>query len=238
MMPPDHELPAIGIGLMCKPPRAGVSKTRLAKSIGSINAAKLARAFLQDTAHTIQTVGLNIVRHRIAFYRPEDASNEIADIIGEGWIRVFCDAGDLGASMFEALEKLLEEAPGGAILLGADLPTLPQGYIEEAMALLGKAADHAVVLGPSFDGGYYLIGIRSALAAPLFEPMPWSTPQVLSETLRRASDHGLVVHTLPIWRDIDDENDLDWLIASLKASEGNAPATRAALSAIQKAAGS
>jgi hypothetical protein len=217
---------AIGIGLMCKPPRPGASKTRLAATLGATAAAALARAFLIDTAATITDVARADGLVRKAFFRPSDAGAEIRDIIGPEWPLAVCDAGDLGASMREALEDLLIEAPAGAIVIGADLPDLPASAIARAAAALRAGDARTVVAGPTADGGYYLIGLKDMRAAPLLAPMAWSTPTVMAETRRRAAAHDLHLVEIEPWHDIDEAADLA-RIAS--APRGAASATRAAL---------
>jgi uncharacterized protein len=218
--------PPIGIGLMCKPPRPGASKTRLAATMGADAAASLARAFLIDTAAMLSRASIAHGLMKKAYYRPADAGDEIGAIIGADWPLAFCDAGDLGASMLEALEDLLRLTPAGAILIGSDLPTLPESHIAQAAALLRAGNDRTAVIGPSADGGYYLIGIRGRAAAPLLDPMVWSTPDVLAETHRRAGRHGIDLVEIGGWYDIDEAQDLSRLAGD---NAGCAAATRAAL---------
>ncbi len=217
----------VGVGLMCKPPRPGQSKTRLAAAIGDAAAATLSRAFLADTAATLRRAAASSALLTKAYYRPVDAGTEIAAVIGGDWPLAFCDAGDLGASMLEALGDLLSLAPAGAMIVGSDLPTLPESHIRAAAAHLRAADANTVVIGPSFDGGYYLIGVRSlAAAAPLLAPMAWSTRNVLAETRQRARRHGLRLVEIDCWHDVDEVGDL-----ALIGRDAAAPAsaTRAAL---------
>jgi rSAM/selenodomain-associated transferase 1 len=221
----------IGIGLMCKPPRPGASKTRLAATLGADAAAGLARGFLVDTAAMLSRACATHGLVKKAYFRPADAEDEIAGIIGREWPLAFCDAGDLGASMREALEDLLRLAPAGAIIIGSDLPTLPERHIAEAAACLRAGDERTAVIGPSADGGYYLIGIRGSAAAPLLEPMIWSTPDVLAETRRRAGRHGIRLVEVSAWYDIDEAGDLDRIADD---AAGLAVATRAALAKIRE----
>lgn len=227
----------LGFGLMCKPPRPGQSKTRLAARIGDAQASRLARAFLADSADKVAGLAGAANLRLTAFYRPEDAAEEIAEIIGPAWPCVFCDAEDLGAAMLAALAQLLRENPAGAIIMGADLPTLPPEYITAAATLLRQGDARSGVIGPSADGGYYLIGIKSLEVAPLFAPMAWSMPDVLAQTKARAKENGITLHELPQWRDIDEADDLDWLAAALEEPGSQesgrcAQATRAALDSL------
>jgi uncharacterized protein len=219
----------IGIGLMCKPPRPGTSKTRLAATLGPDAAAGLARAFLLDTATTLSRACANQNLVKKAYFRPIDAADEIAEIIGPDWPLAFCDEGDLGASMRAALEDLLLLAPAGALIIGSDLPTLPEQHIAEAATRLRAGDAQTAVVGPSADGGYYLLGIKGPAAAPLLEPMIWSTPDVLSETRLRAQRAGLRLVETGAWYDIDEADDLARV---LNEPETAAVATRGVLATI------
>jgi rSAM/selenodomain-associated transferase 1 len=229
-----HSLkPPLGLGLMCKPPRAGASKTRLAASIGAAKAAALSRAFLEDCAATCLAAAELALLAPTAFYRPDDAGDEIRALLGSRWRPVFCDAGELGATMLAALAALLEETPEGAIIMGADIPLITPQAIMAAAQALRTGHERSIVITPSIDGGYCLIGIRSvAAAAPLFAPMPWSTSQVFEETMARAARAKLDVGVMPPERDIDDQADLAWLEAEFRRQALGAKATRAALATL------
>jgi len=107
-------------------------------------------------------------------------------------------------------------------VIGSDVPTLPSAVLEAA---LDRLAGADLVLGPSEDGGYYLIGLREPRAA-LFADMAWSTEVVFDETMRRASALGLDVGLLPAWFDVDTPADLERLEASLAAPGAGARHTR------------
>ena len=139
-------------------------------------------------------------------------------------------AGELRARLAAALGDLLADGHAGAIAVDSDTPSLPTAFLQMAVDRLGDPAVD-VVLGPSEDGGYYLIGMKRVHDA-LFTAMPWSTPRVLAETERRARAAGLALARLPGWFDVDTADDLARLGASLARGEGApAPATRALLEA-------
>ena len=129
---------------------------------------------------------------------------------------------DLGARLSHAFEDLLADGAPGAIVIGSDVPTLPSAVLGAALERLAGAD---LVLGPSEDGGYYLIGLREPRAA-LFADMAWSTAVVFEETMRRASALGLDVGLLPAWFDVDTAADLERLEASLAAPGSGARHTR------------
>ena len=105
-------------------------------------------------------------------------------------------------------------------MLNSDSPTLPTALLNETADVLAQPGDRAV-LGPSSDGGYYLLGLKAAHRR-LFEDIAWSTERVAEQTRERAREIGLDVHLLPVWYDVDD-------IESL------APAARRALPATARA---
>ena len=226
-------LARVGLGLMCKAPLAGVTKTRLAAMIGLDAAAAISRAFLSDCAGAASTAAGAIALDLVACYRPADAATELARLLGPRWPLTYADRGDLGATMLDVLDSLLARSPGGGIVMGADVPLIGAATIAEAARLLREGAENRVVIGPTFDGGYWLIGIRSAdRASSLFMPMTWSTPDVFAETVRRAQAAGLDLVTLPLQRDIDEPADLEWLKCELAHSSAECPATRAALASL------
>ena len=101
-----------------------------------------------------------------------------------------------------------------AILIGSDSPHLPTRVVEEAFQHL---VDHDVVLGPSIDGGYYLIGARNQ-TPDIFHGIDWSTDKVLEQTLGQLESKGYKYCLLPPFRDIDDLDDLKWLLNDLRKS--------------------
>ena len=140
----------------------------------------------------------------------------------------------LGLCLLQAVASLFDVGYGAVALLSADSPTLPTSLLVEAARLLLVPCDR-VVIGPSFDGGYYLIGIRRVHAA-LFHAIDWSTEQVAEQTRQRASGLGLEVLDLDAWYDVDDAHSLQRLVYELAphqtvntASPRPAPVTRAFL---------
>jgi len=223
----------LGLGLMCKPPRPGTTKTRLAASVGATLAARLSRAFLQDCAQAALEAADLFQLKTMAFYRPVDGGQEVGEVLGPDWPLVHADSGDLGATMLSVLRQLEERCPAGAMVMGADVPLISRTDIAAAAGCLRQGDERSVVIIPSVDGGYTLIGVRSAqIAAPLFAPMAWSTSAVLDVTLARAAASGLEATVLPPQRDIDDINDLDWLRDRLRTIPHGASATRLALAAM------
>jgi hypothetical protein len=103
------------------------------------------------------------------------------------------------------------------VIIGTDSPTLPLSYISKAFDVLN---DVPVTIGPTFDGGYYLIGL-SVLEDALFENIEWSTSSVFSQTLQRIKVANKQLCILPPWYDVDTSDSLEFLrshILSMKMS--------------------
>jgi len=164
-----------------------------------------------------RTVDLAGLREELWVAHPDDAPAYDAPRLQAGET--------LGARMSHALADALRRADR-ALLIGTDAPTLPRGFLARAARALDTAE---VVLGPSADGGYYLIGARGS-APDLGGPaIRWSTPHALADTRARVS--GRRVATLPPWYDVDTPEDLRLLRLHLALDPSAAPATAAALAA-------
>lgn len=209
---------AVAVGIMCKPPRPGLTKTRLAAVVGATAAARLSAAFLADVAAAVEasqnegTVGWGL-------YMPRDAEAELRALLPSSFRFAPQLGADFSSVVHRAVADLLAEHPSGAMLINSDSPTLSAHHITEAARRLRDPGDK-LVIGPARDGGYYLIGLNIA-HWPLFEGIPWSTPVVLEETLRRAERIGLPVVRLPEWYDVDDAESLGWLREELSGAEAN-----------------
>ncbi|OGL11752.1 MAG: hypothetical protein A3I14_00695 [Candidatus Rokubacteria bacterium RIFCSPLOWO2_02_FULL_73_56] len=218
--------PEVAVAIMAKAPVAGAVKTRLCPPLAPGQAAALARCFLLDKLGQLRT--LRGARPVVAF-SPADAA-DLFRALAPGVDLLAQRGPDLGARLAAVLGDLLARGAPAAIAVDSDTPSLPAAFVQMAV---DRLADPAVdlVLGPSEDGGYYLIGMPRVHGA-LFAAMPWSTPDVLAETERRARAAGLRVVRLPVWFDVDTAADLERLRAALARGEGApAPATRALLAA-------
>lgn len=113
-------------------------------------------------------------------------------------------------------------------MIGSDLPDLPGQTFTDAFEAL---CTHGAVVGPSHDGGYYLIGFRSEAFTPdVFRGIRWSDPSVLRKTLERLKGIANGVHLLPPWGDVDTAEDLQALSVRLREGLSQAPATARLLS--------
>lgn len=207
--------------MLAKWPRHGRAKRRLGAAVGTRASTTLAHAFLRDTATLATRSGADAIL--VACAPP--AARRGFGCLFPGATLVAQPRGSFGTRLDRALRCGLVNART-VVLIGTDSPTLDPRIIRRAFAALSAGAD--CVLGPSHDGGYYLIGCAAPLPQALFRHMPWSTAEVFALTCDRAAEAGLRVATLPVWYDVDDAESL----ALLRADVGGlrrAPATTAAL---------
>lgn len=207
----------VGLAVMAKTPRVGAVKTRLCPPLRPVEAAELARSFLLDSIERVAAVAG--VRPIMA-YAPAEARAEF-EALAPGFTLIAQRGGELGERQERLVEDILGLGHQAALVIGTDVPTLPPESIDEAVGLV-MVPEIDVVLGPTEDGGYYLIGLRAPRPA-LFEDMPWSTSTVLSLTLERARRLGLRAVCLPTWFDVDTGADLERLEAALGAATGRMP---------------
>jgi rSAM/selenodomain-associated transferase 1 len=183
--------PAIAIFL--KAPRFGKVKTRLAAEIGGRQALRLYRLIATRTLAAVRETGLDAT----VWFAPADAGPELRYWLGEEWPLRAQASGDLGARLVASTQAV--EAGRGWIALGGDCPALNARLIREASAAVERGE---IVIGPTYDGGYYLLGGRTPLP-DLFTGMPWSTEQLLTETRARLVRAGVAWHELAVLRDVD-----------------------------------
>ncbi len=207
----------IAVAIMAKAPRAGEVKTRLCPPLSLAEAAALYRRFLLDKIEQVRA--LRTASPAIAYTPTEGRA--FFEEVAPGFLLVSQRGADLGDRLANCLSEFLDRGYRGALAIDSDTPTLPLRFLQEALDLMATPAID-VVLGPTEDGGYYLIGLRT-VHRELFAAMPWSTSQVLQETIRRADAKGLRVACLPPWYDIDTPDDLARLLAALAASDGEVP---------------
>jgi uncharacterized protein len=185
------------VAVFLKAPRPGMVKTRLAAEIGDRRALRLYRVMAARTLDAVRQTGLDAV----IWFTPVDAQPEMRLWLGEAWELRPQASGDLGARLGAAAQAVV---PGrGWIAIGADCPRLDADLLRQAGAIV---AGGSIALGPSTDGGYYLIGGVTPLP-DIFSGIPWSTDQVLAATRARLAGVGAVVRELPVLRDVDTASD-------------------------------
>ncbi len=188
--------------LFVKYPEPGKVKTRLESLLDKKDIAHLYVCFVMDLLETLEDSGYLVdVR-----YDPPEKKREMALLFGERYLYRPQEGADLGERMKNAIQSSFTEGMNSVVLIGSDLPDLPRSVLQEAFSSL-ETKDG--VLGPSVDGGYYLVGFRKKGFWPAaFDGIPWSTDLVLSETMKRFSAAGRTLHLLPSGRDLDTPDDL------------------------------
>ena len=188
---------------MTKAPRAGHVKTRLTPPLTQEEAAEINRCFLRDTTAAIASAASKGGARGIAVYTPRGEESAYAGILPPEFELVPQRGEAFGERLGCAMEDLFRIGFESVCLIDSDSPTVPQRAYSEAAKILARN-EGTVVLGPSDDGGYYLIGMKK-LQRELFADMAWSTESVLEQTIERAREMKLQIHLLPTWYDIDEQ---------------------------------
>jgi rSAM/selenodomain-associated transferase 1 len=211
--------------LFARPPKPGEVKPRLAAALGDEKALALHRAFLLDSMELLHRVSPHGIRPAVAWSgAAAEASASFTDAL-RGVEILEQQGDDPGQRMSGVLADLLARGHDCVAIIGDDTPALPLGHLLAAFELL---RDRDLVLGPSSDGGYYLLGAR-AVVPEIFRGISWGTDRVLAETLKLLKILGLPRVQLPVYRKVDGPEDLDELrsgLAELRDSDPTARNTR------------
>jgi uncharacterized protein len=226
-----------GIAIMAKASAPGRTKTRLVPPLTFDQAAALNTAFLQDIADNLLLAGRHSAIAGYAAFAPRGSEDFFNGILPPAIGLIDACLPNFGDCLLHTIERLLAHGHPSAVVLNSDSPTLPTAFLIEAADALARPGERAV-LGPSSDGGYYLLGIKTAHRR-LFEDIAWSTERVAEQTRERAHEIKLDVHTLPVWYDVDDVEGLRRLHSDVRQpyaakrrldrSEPNFPAATATL---------
>jgi uncharacterized protein len=223
------------IGIICKAPQPGRSKTRLAAAIGEVAASELSACFLRDVAAAIDAVPEALGRRGYGVYAPAGAEPIMRRLLPVEFGLLLQTGDDLGHVLLGATRALLEAGHDCVLLVNGDSPTLPPRLLTQAVEALREPGDR-MVLGPASDGGYYLIGLKRP-HRHLFTQIAWGTDTVAVATRKRAAEIGLATTLLSEWYDVDDIQTLRQLQDELAGQStrfrggGFAPASRAFLKA-------
>src|SRR5262245_30956037 len=191
---------------MAKAPLPGQVKTRLQPSLTAEEAAALSRLLLVDQLNHLQE--LTTTDFYLAF-APDDAQC-LMEKLAPSCFHLFPQRGDdLGGRMAAVFERLFQMGHKRIALIGGDLPPVPLRFFNQAYAFL-ESLEKRVVLGPSRDGGYYLVGSNQP-TPQIFAGMSWSHSEVLRETQNKLASLSVDYCLLPPWFDIDTVDDLRYL---------------------------
>ena len=205
--------------VFAKRPVAGAVKTRLTSLLTPDDAARLYGAFLHDALLQYCELG---VRVRLYLAGADDWNRPIpptATLHRQSGSR-------LDERMYTAFEESFEEGYERAVVVGTDHPTLPSEYLSCAFEVLDSP--ESVAIGPSRDGGFYLLGM-TRLYEGLFRNMRYSHARVYEETLTRAEKTPACITILPPWHDVDTPDELVKLVRELACERIAAPNTRCAI---------
>jgi uncharacterized protein len=201
--------------VMAKKPAPGAVKSRLAPRLGADGAAELYRAFLRDLHARLTAAPWRLL------WAVHPPGSDLGADLGAPVEQIDQRGADLGERMWNCFAALCPPpTPGGdrIVMIGADVPHLPRQVVTDAFAAL---AGCDVVLQPTRDGGYCLVGLRRCV--DLFRGIPMGTAEVCRLTLQRARELGLKVVLLPETFDVDEPADLDELAALLRRGEAELP---------------
>jgi uncharacterized protein len=186
-----------------KEPVPGRVKTRLARSVGTGEAARIYRRIGR---HVIDAVRDGDYR-TVVYFDPPGAEVAMKAWLGSDRLQFLPQGpGDLGARIEAAFRWGFERAEGVCVI-GTDAPRLDRTLVESAFSRLARSEGPDAVFGPAEDGGYYLLALRRPVPS-LFRDMPWSTDRVLDRSLAVAREEGLRVELLERLSDVDREEDV------------------------------
>src|SRR5581483_688931 len=192
----------------------GRTKTRLVPPLTPEQAAALNTAFLQDVADNVLLASRNAVPEAgiagYAAFGPPGTEDFFRRVLPPAIGLIGAWLPNFGDCLLHTITDIFARGHCAAVVLNSDSPTLPTAFLVETAEALARSGDRAV-LGPSSDGGYYLLGLK-AVHRRLFE-------DVAEQTLERAREIGLDVYRLPVWYDVDDAQSLRRLQSELGRPE-------------------
>lgn len=191
--------------IMAKQPTDGSTKTRLSPFLTSAEAARFYEALLRDTIALAAL--LSEVAELVIAITPPESIEYFNEISPPDALLLPVEGQHIGECLEKGLKWLFEEGYTKGLAFNSDGPSLPLAVLQQAIHSLDEVE---TVLGPSQDGGYYLIGMRR-LYPELFQGISWSTGQVFIQTLERARQLGLKTFLTQLWYDIDTAEDLLFL---------------------------
>jgi len=187
--------------IFLKAPRAGFVKTRLAQTVGEARALAVYRQLVEGQLQRLP-LDLSVEIH----FAPADAQSEMQEWLGPDRSYYPQVEGGLGERLASAIQSSFEGGAASVLCIGGDCPALGEAQIDAAMTALNDGED--VVFGPTEDGGYYLVGLKSP-QPELFQSIAWSTGTTLQSSLAVAAKLGLKVKLLEKLYDVDEVSDFE-----------------------------
>lgn len=186
--------------IFVKYPQAGFVKTRLAKEIGNEEAALIYRRFVETILKQTNDTNFN----RFIFYTPAHKRSQILEWLGHHLDTFAQEGKGLGQRLSNAIESAFRKGAKKVVVIGSDIPAIDKKIILKAFKGL---ENNESVIGPSSDGGYYLLGL-SSFNREIFKNISWGTNKVLKETINKLKRLGLRFNFLEKLSDVDNLNDL------------------------------
>ncbi|MDU4860488.1 MAG: TIGR04282 family arsenosugar biosynthesis glycosyltransferase [Terrisporobacter othiniensis] len=189
-------------------PIPGKTKTRLQSFLTKEQCAQIHKNFLKDIKYTCEKLKRDI----FIFYTPEDKDNVLKDIFGYKFKYEIQEGKDLGEKMYKAIEYVLGKKYKSCILIGSDIPFLKEEDLKKAFEIL---KDKDIVLGPTVDKGYYLVGMKNTTKA-VFENIQYGYGNVLDDTIASIKNSNLTYDLTNKNIDIDEKDDLFYFYNEIK----------------------
>lgn len=194
------------LAIMAKAPQAGRVKTRLSPPLTPEQAAAINRCFLMDMTENIGGLAKEGACAGVISYTPVGDEHLFEGLLPDKYQLVPQRGDAFGERLTATAQDLFACGFGSVCLVDSDSPTVPREAFASAVEVLRKPGDR-IVLGPSNDGGYYLVGMKRAYPE-IFENITWSTSSVFAETLAAVQRLCIEVVELPLWYDVDDAETL------------------------------
>lgn len=207
-------------------PIKGKTKTRLEGFLTKEGCRDIHISFLKDIKETCKKIKRDI----FIFYTPEGNKNILEDILGDLGEYYVQLGKDLGEKMFNAISCILDKGYNSCILIGTDIPEIKKSHLESAFKSLEKSD---VVIGPTVDKGYYLIGMKNSNKA-IFENQTYGKGNVFSNTVGKIRKQNLTYSIMETCLDIDEEEDIYLLYKKIKDKKVNCKYTARFLESIME----
>jgi hypothetical protein len=189
-----------------KYPQKDTVKTRLSELLDEEYTVELYRNFVMDTLDTLKKVKSCVW----ICYWPQDYKAEFTDWLGNGYKYMPQTGDDLGERLSNCFKKVFSLGAKHALVIGSDSPDISKSAISNAFSSLET---NDIVIGPTFDGGYYLLGFRNDSFLPIaFKSIPWSGNSVFKKTMAIIKSSGKKYFILEKWHDIDTVEDISRLL--------------------------
>jgi rSAM/selenodomain-associated transferase 1 len=199
--------------IFVKYPADGKVKTRLAQDLGGQIVCEIYKRFVEDLLDMLDDLGVDFE----ILFDPPDAREQFGQWLGTER-KFLAQAGDdLGERMRNAFLHYFSKDYKRIVIIGSDSPDLPSAFIERGLESLN---DNDAVIGPSSDGGYYMIGFSTeGFLKEAFEDIIWSGEDVCRVTIEKLQKHERKLDVLEQWHDVDTLEDLKSLILRSKDTD-------------------